>query len=84
MKLNTKALAFASGLLWGGAVLMVGIGNMISPDYGSAFLSLAASVYPGYTPFTGVGSVITGAIYGLVDGAIAGLIFGWIYNAFAK
>ncbi len=84
MKLNVMATAIAAGLLWGAAILLVGIGNMVSPDYGSAFLALAASVYPGYTPSTGVGSVVVGSVYGLVDGAIAGLIFAWIYNAVSK
>lgn len=84
MKLNTKALAITAGLFWGVAILLVGIGNMISPDYGQAFLSMAASVYPGYTASTGVGSVVVGTVYGLVDGAIAGLIFGWLYNLLAK
>ena len=84
MKLNIKALAIAAGLLWGGAILMVALGNLISPDYGVAFLSLVASVYPGYTPSTGVGSVVIGTVYGFVDGAIGGLIFGWLYNALAK
>ena len=84
MKLNIKALALAAGLLWGSAMLMVALGNLVSPDYGVAFLSLVASVYPGYTPSTGVGSVVIGTVYGFVDGAIGGLIFGWLYNALAK
>ena len=84
MKLNIKAFAFAAGLLWGGAILMVALGNLISPDYGVAFLSWTASVYPGYTPSTGVGSVVIGTVYGFVDGTVAGLIFGWLYNFFAK
>ena len=84
MKLNAKALAMTAGLFWGGAVLLVGIANTISPEYGVAFLSMVASVYPGYEPLTGIGSLVIGTLYGLVDGAIAGLIFGWLYNLFAK
>jgi len=83
MKLNTTALALTSGLIWGGAVLAVGAANLVWPEYGRAFLDLAASVYPGYHPGTGAGSVISGALYGLVDGAIAGLLFGWLYNLLA-
>ena len=32
------------------------------------------------TPALGIGSIITGTLYGLVDGAIGGAIFGWLYN----
>lgn len=84
MKLSTKAFAITAGLFWGGAILLVGLVNLVSPDYGVAFLNLSASVYPGYEPMTGVGSVITGTLYGLVDGAIGGFIFAWLYNVLAK
>jgi hypothetical protein len=33
---------------------------------------------------TGVGSVVTGTLYALVDGAIAGAIFGWLYNLLVR
>jgi hypothetical protein len=46
----------------------------------AAFLQLCASVYPGYHPGTGMGSVVIGALYALVDGLIGGAIFGWLYN----
>lgn len=84
MKLNTRALAITAGLLWGGAIALVGIINTMSADYGVAFLSLIASIYPGYEPFTGIGGIVIGALYGLVDGAIGGFIFGWLYNLIAK
>lgn len=83
MRFNVTALGLAAGLIWGAAVLMVASANLVWPTYGRAFLDLAASVYPGYQPATGVGSVITGTLYGLVDGAIAGALFGWLYNALA-
>ena len=44
---------------------------------------LCGSIFPGYRPGTGMGSVVTGTIYALVDGAIGGAIFGWLYNLFA-
>jgi len=80
MKLNVKALSITAGLFWSGAILIVAIANMIWPGYGNVFLGVVASVYPGYLPGLGIGSVITGTLYGLVDGAIGGAIFGWLYN----
>ncbi len=84
MKLDIKALTLAAGLLWGGMILTAALGNMLWPPYGGAFLNFAASIYPGYQPTGGIGSAITGTLYGLVDGAIGGAIFGWLYNLFAR
>lgn len=84
MRFNITAFALTVGLLWGLAMLVVAAANLIWPDYGRAFLEVIASVYPGYHPGTGIGSVITGTLYGLVDGAIGGLVFAWIYNLFAR
>jgi hypothetical protein len=80
MRLNTVAMAVAFAILWGAGVLLVGIANMISPSYGQAFLQLCASIYPGYHPGTGVGSVLIGTIYAFIDGFVGGAIFGWLYN----
>lgn len=84
MKFNISAFALATGLVWGSAILIVSIANMIWPMYGQAFLEMASSVYPGYSPGTGFGSVITGTLYGAVDGAIGGFIFAWLYNTIAS
>ena len=83
MRLNIAALSMASGLLWGACMLVIAAANSIWPSYGQAFLQLSASIYPGYHPGTGMGSVITGTVYALVDGAIGGAVFGWLYNLFA-
>ena len=80
MRFHVTALAITAGLFWGGAILLVGAANAVWPSYGLAFLNLAASVYPGYHPGAGMGSVITGTFYGVVDGAIGGAILAWIYN----
>ena len=80
MKFNIGALALAVGLFWGGAILLVGVSNLIWPGYGSAFLQLAASIYPGYKAGTTFGQVVIGTLYGLVDGAIGGAVFAWLYN----
>ena len=84
MRLDTKAAGFTFGLVLGGAILVVGIANLIWPDYGRAFLELAASLYPGYEATSSFGQVIIGTLYGLVDGFIGGLIVGWVYNFFAS
>jgi hypothetical protein len=82
MKLNLKALVLTAGLVWAGAVLMVGVTNLIWPGYGNTFLQLVASIYPGYDATRSVGAVIVGTLYALVDGAIFGLVVGWLYNLF--
>ena len=84
MRFNVIALSATAGLIWGGAILVVGAANLIWPPYGIAFLDLMASVYPGYEPGPGTGSVITGTLYGLVDGAVGGAVFGWLYNLLSR
>ncbi len=83
MRLSIKASAIAAGLLWGGLILFVGLINLAAPAYGTAFLQLMSSVYPGFHASHSVGDTLVGAGYGLVDGAAAGLVFGWLYNLFA-
>jgi hypothetical protein len=84
MRINVIALSVAAALLWGAAILIVASANLIWPGYGGAFLELAASIYPGYDPGHGIGSVITATLYGLVDAAIAGAVFGWLYNFLSR
>lgn len=83
MRINVKALALAAGILWALAVLFVEIVNLFWSGYGTSFLHIVASIYPGYHATGTVGGVITGALYALVDGAICGWVFGWFYNLFA-
>ena len=83
MRFNVKALALTIGLFSGLAILIVASANLIWPSYGRTFLDLVASVYPGYHPSSGIGSVVTGTLYGFVDGAIGGGVFGWLYNLLA-
>lgn len=81
MKLCIKSLAMTCGIFGGALVFLMGLAHLIWPGYGTAFLELAASVYPGYE-VGGFGSVIVGTCYAAVDGAICGAIFGWLYNRF--
>jgi hypothetical protein len=80
MKLSIKALALTAALLWGGALLVVGIANQVCPPYGAEFLTIMGSIYPGYQPGTGITSIIVGTLYALVDGGVGGAIFAWLYN----
>ena len=83
MKLNVRALAFVAALVWGIALLLTGLANLIFPSYGREFLQVIASVYPGYHATRSFGQVVIGTLYGLVDGAGCGAIFAWLYNFFA-
>ena len=83
-KLSIKGIALASAILWGFAVLVVGLANMKWAGYGSAFLGVVSSVYPGYGAEPTIPSVATGALYGALDGGIGGGIFAFIYNLFRK
>lgn len=80
MKCSVKGLAVAAGVGWGASVLLVGVLNLVWPSYGVAFLELARSIYPGYGNIGGLGGVIVGTLYAVVDGAIAGAILAWLYN----
>jgi hypothetical protein len=84
MKLDIKAMATACGLLWGGAVLTVGVVNYIKPSYGTKFLRTVASVYPGYHARATPRQLAVGGAYAAVDGAIAGALCAWLYNRFAS
>jgi hypothetical protein len=83
MKLSVKGLTLAGAVITGGAMLVLGIVNMIFSGYAGALLQVADSVYPGYTYGGGFGSVIVGTLYGLLDGAIGGALIAWLYNLFA-
>jgi len=84
MKINVKALAVASAILWGLAMLGMGLANLIWSGYGQQFLQTMASVYFGYHATRSIAEVIVGTLYGAVDGLIAGAVFAWLYNQFAK
>jgi hypothetical protein len=83
MKLSVKGMAIAAALLWGGALFLVGLGNLIWSGYGQALLDLAASIYPGYKATASFGQVVIGTLYGLLDAAIGGAVFAWLYNCLA-
>jgi hypothetical protein len=81
MQLSVRSTAIAGGLLWGGAILLVGLINLARPAYGMEFLTMMTSVYPWFHSSHTVASVAIGTIDGLIDGAVAGCVFAWLYNA---
>lgn len=84
MPLSVKALSIVFGLLWGGAMLAVGLANLAAPSYGLAFLRGMSSIYPGFHASRTFADVLVGTGYALVDGALGGFFFGWLYNFFAR
>jgi hypothetical protein len=84
MRLSIRAIALAGSLLWGGAILLVGLLNLLAPGYGQNFLQVTSSVYPGFHDSHTIYSVLIGTLDGLVDGAVAGLLFAWLYNSFSR
>jgi len=83
MKLNVKAMAITTGVLWGGAMLLTALANLIWPPYGQACLEMMSSVYPGYKATASFYQVVVGTLYAIVDGGIGGAILAWLYNKFA-
>lgn len=84
MKLNARALALTAGLGWAAVMLIVGALNAAFPPYGQAFLDAISSLYPGFRPTGSPGSILIGAMYGLIDGLIGGAAIGWLYNALTR
>lgn len=84
MRFSLKGLTLAGALLWGGAILIVGLINLARPRYGMNFLQMASSVYPGFHASHTIASVAIGTMDALVDGAVAGALFAWLYNSFAR
>ena len=84
MQLSVKALALTIGILWGGAILFVGIVSFFSPGYADEFLRTVSSFYPGFDHSGSLGDLLVGTVYGLVDGAIGGVVIAWLYNFFAR
>ena len=64
-------------------MLVVGLIHIADPTYGSEFLRVMSSVYPGADTAPTIARVLVGTVYGFVDGAVAGLLFGLFYAAFS-
>jgi len=77
MRLNPKALALASGILWGLGLFIATIWLLIIGSPGDT-ISLIGKFYFGYS--VSVLGAFVGFFWGFVDGLIGGFIFAWLYN----
>lgn len=84
MKLSAKTLALTLGVLWGGAMFLIGILNVVMPPYGADLLVVMGSVYPGIFGAGTVSEALLGGAYGAIDGALGGLLIAWLYNFFLE
>ena len=76
-KLKPVPFGLAAGILWGLAILIIGLASAVT-GYGGRFIDVVGSFYLGYVA-TIPGSII-GGIWGFFDALIAGAIFAWVYN----
>ena len=82
MRISPPALALTLGVLWGGAMLIIGLLHAVNPSYGASFFEVMGSVYPGVEGTGTAGDVLLGMTYGLGDGVLGGLLIAWVYNFF--
>ena len=83
MRLSLKAITLSAAALWGAAMFLVGLVHMMVPSYGTVFLQMMSSVYPGADSSPTLLRVLLGTVYGLLDGAVVGYLFGLLYTVFA-
>jgi len=80
-KLDIKAFGLACGIVWGSAMLFLGLINTFFA-WGGGIERAMATVYIGYKS-TPLGSII-GGVWGFFDAGIGGLALAWLYNKLAK
>lgn len=78
-KLNAVALGLAFGVLWGIAILFIGLAATYYA-YGHDFVISMGNLYPGYAP--SIRGSIFGALIAFVDAFIMAFIIAWLYNKF--
>jgi len=80
LKLDVKAIAITSGLLWGLGLFML-TWWIIYFEGATGEVLCIGKVYRGFS-VSPMGSVI-GLAWGLVDGFVGGAVFAWLYNKLA-
>jgi hypothetical protein len=81
MKLNTKAFALTSGIIWGLGLFFL-TWWMIAFGGATGEKTMIGKIYIGYS-ISAAGSLI-GLLWGFVDALVGGAIFAWLYNLIAK
>jgi len=81
MKLNTKAFALTSGIIWGLGLFFL-TWWMIAFGGATGEKTMIGKIYIGYS-ISAAGSLI-GLVWGFVDALVGGAIFAWLYNLIAK
>lgn len=77
MKLNVKAIALSSGIIWGLGLFFL-TWWIIAFEGQTGEQTFIGMLYRGYN-ISAMGSII-GLIWGFADGLIGGFIFAWLYN----
>lgn len=81
MRLDTKAFAITTGLIWGLGLFFITLWVMLF-DGATGESTWIGRVYRGYEiSWRGAG---IGLLWGLGDGLIGGAIFAWLYNVLAR
>jgi len=82
MKLNVKAFALTSGLVWGLGLFMLTWWIIAFGGGATGETTLIGRVYLGYR-ISPVGSII-GLVWAFADGLVCGAVFAWLYNKLTK
>jgi hypothetical protein len=77
MKLNPKAFALTSGILWGLIIFVATLWLLIIGSTGKTIVKFN-EFYIGYS--FSIGGAFIGLLWGFIDGLIIGFIFAWLYN----
>lgn len=79
-KLSLRGLTVAGAVIWAGVLFFVGAANLADAGYGTEFLMVVASLYPGYDGHPSGSQLFILVLYGLLDGGFCGLLIAWLYN----
>jgi hypothetical protein len=80
MKLNVKAFALTSGIVWGLGLFFL-TWWVMAFDGATGEPTLIGQVYRGYN-ISPLGSLV-GLIWAFIDGWVGGVLFAWLYNIIA-
>lgn len=79
---NVQKVALTGGVIWGLTLFGTTLANVYFGGYGTAFLNVWTSIYPGFT-ISVTGSFV-GLIYGFVDMYFGIYLINWVYKKLNK